>query len=53
MRRLLSVLASSAVLSVGLVTFTAGEARADETARPPPLPPLPRRSRRPRTRMAT
>lgn len=34
MRRLLSVLASSAVLSVGLVTFTAGEARADETARP-------------------
>jgi hypothetical protein len=38
MRRLLSVLASSAVLSVGLVTFTAGEARADETARPAPAP---------------
>jgi len=34
MRRMLSVLASSAILSVGLVTFTAGEARADETARP-------------------
>jgi len=31
---MLSVLASSAILSVGLVTFTAGEARADETARP-------------------
>jgi hypothetical protein len=38
MRRLLSVLASSAVLSVGLVTFTAGDARADETARPAPAP---------------
>lgn len=30
MRRLLSVLASSAVFSFGLLAFTAGEARADE-----------------------
>jgi hypothetical protein len=38
MRRLLSVLASSAVFSFGLLAFTAGEARADD-AHPAPAPP--------------
>lgn len=41
MRRLLSVLASSAVLSVGLVAFTAGEARADEPAAARPAAAVP------------
>lgn len=35
MRRLLSVLASSAVFSFGLLAFTAGEARAEDTAAKP------------------
>lgn len=41
MRRLLSVLASSAVFSFGLLAFTAGEARADDTATKPAAPAAP------------
>lgn len=39
MRRLLSILASSAVFSFGLLAVTAGEARADEPAAPAAAPP--------------
>ena len=38
MRRLLSVLASSALLSLGFLAATAGEARADEPSTPTPPP---------------
>lgn len=41
MRRLLTVLASSAVFSFGLLAFTAGEARADEGAARPAAPAVP------------